>query len=124
MRDILFRAWDRDVGKYYYFSLEDLNYGRVKLTLSSCQVEQFTGLFDKSGKKIYEGDIVQCFGPSIRPALVEWQDGGFGYYVPYDFIWFGHNYNFEWKDGHSQKIEVIGNSFEKPALLKKLEKKK
>ena len=119
MRDILFRAWDKDAGgQYFYFSLEDLNYGCVKMTLSTCVVERYTGLKDKQGRNIYEGDIVECFGPR-EPAVVGWKDGGFGYRVPYDFVWFGHNYNFNWKDGKSENIEILGNIHEHPHLLVK-----
>ena len=119
MSDILFRAWDKDAGgQYFYFSLEDLNYGRVKMTLSTCIVERYTGLKDKQGRNIYEGDIVECFGPR-EPAVVGWKDGGFGYRVPYDFVWFGHNHHFKWKDGQSENIEILGNVYENPELVNK-----
>ena len=81
-------------------------------------VEQFTGLLDKNGKEIYEGDIVECFGPR-EPVVVEYRDGGFGYSIKYDFIWFGHNYHFKWHDGRSENIVIVGNIHETPELMPK-----
>lgn len=110
MKDNLFRAWDRDVGKYYYFSLEDLNYGRVKVTLSTCQVEQFTGLLDKDGEKIYEGDIVKT---STGNCAVVWQPQS----AAFVFGMAGWMYNHFIEE--MGEVEVIGNIHEHPHLMVK-----
>jgi hypothetical protein len=111
VKDILFRAWDKDAGgQYYYFSLEDLNYGRVKMTLSTCIVERFTGLRDCTGKDIYEGDIVKT---TTGNCVVVWQRQSAAFV-------FGMN---GWMYNHfieeMGEVEVIGNIHEHPHLLEK-----
>jgi uncharacterized phage protein (TIGR01671 family) len=76
---------------------------------STWELMQFTGLKDKNGKEIYEGDIVQR-------GIITFSRGKFvGQY-------YGSNGNLyeEWEDDLYQEnnIEVIGNIYENPELLK------
>ena len=63
MRPIKFRAYHPDSGMKY-FMLNQIKEGTVLFddgdwrSLNDCQVMQFTGLHDKNGKEIYEGDIL------------------------------------------------------------------
>ena len=72
---------------------------------------QYTGLKDKNGKEIYEGDWVKDGNESV--GLVEWHDMGFV---------FQHNKGKGWlhpissgMDGPT--LEIIGNIYENPELL-------
>lgn len=54
MREIKFRAWDHEIGV-----MADDVHSKYGATYKSATLMQFTGLLDKNGKEIYEGDIVE-----------------------------------------------------------------
>lgn len=109
MRELKFRAWDGS--KMYVPDFIDQDgfattwppeNSRISNfdTWETHKVMQYTGLHDKSGKEIYEGDIVDLG----TGAVVEW-DGPTGAWTAGDWLL-------------SKKIiEVIGNIYENPELL-------
>ena len=62
MREIKFRAWDKKGKQMYKVSLRDILEHRAELIMNCdddvTAVMQYTGLLSKSGKEIYEGDII------------------------------------------------------------------
>jgi hypothetical protein len=64
MREIKFRAWnEKDKCMSTEIGLYDFDKdGKNNFPESCCSIMQYTGLKDKNGKEIYEGDIVM-FGP-------------------------------------------------------------
>ena len=86
MREIKFRAWDTNkkcwVGGNSAFHLNDQNAPiiEVEKTRSGIKIMQFTGLLDRHGKEIYEGDVVRMYGNSLD--VVKWIESirmvGFG----------------------------------------------
>lgn len=71
-------------------------------------VGEFAGLYDKSRKEIYEGDIVKWIDSdgNERQDVVTWMNGGLCLC------------NSSYTVGHYGNIEVIGNIHENPELLK------
>ena len=95
-------------------------------------LQQFTGLRDKDGQDIYEGDVIErlCEYPD-RPVddILRRYDGAIGkveYHANYGNAGFcvelisGHDWSFHDPEGSSwdsQYVKVIGNVYEHPHLL-------
>jgi uncharacterized phage protein (TIGR01671 family) len=137
MRDIIFRAYDKvrkeylssgqilisveprsrpEKSNFYLDILKDANMYNDRFV-----IEQYTGLKDKNGKLIYEGDIVKGFIPEManepeRIGIVKF--GNYGWIIDFETE--------KWecripKVGFCsfRNYEVIGNINEYPELLKK-----
>lgn len=118
MRTIKFRAWEKDekyMSKPFSFSDIEPN-GEIEegtISLEECAVMQFTGLLDKNGKEIYEGNIVQMHHPKEHRKN---EITGLGTVVFHK----GQYIVEDTMDDDSPlygKWEVIGNIYENPELL-------
>lgn len=91
-------------------------------------VGQYTGLTDKNGKKIFEGDMIKPFDDEIDKMVVEFRHGQFllcsygerGYMAEYGWEESGNYGCFEAEplSSYGDDIEVIGNIHDNPELLK------
>ena len=131
MREIKFRAWDKDdkvmrswkevqiqkdYGEDFYFLGYKENKAITRFDHEQILM-QYTGLKDKNGKEIYEGDIVKIteffnekepylsyqvtFGRGVL-ALLDEDELSYVQYPLYDWI---------------ENTEVIGNVYENPEIL-------
>ena len=87
-----------------------------KYAVKAETVGQFTGLTDKNGKKIFDGDIIEWFaqGESERPdfGYIEYDEQSFAWRV----CW--QKYDPDFMEGMQQEyISVIGNIHDNPELL-------
>jgi uncharacterized phage protein (TIGR01671 family) len=124
MRKIAFRAWDKQEEKMLdmfrlfnpiqseelsildYILWEDERETSIYHGCNNYILMQYTGLKDKNGKEIYEGDIVKTRKGGHK-IIVEFIRGKF---EPFDDSGeYGH---------FAEECEVIGNIYENPELLK------
>ena len=128
MRQIKFRAFDD--GKMVYekdiahISMENTDI--LRLAKFFCNVRddshimQFTGLLDKNGKAIYEGDVVRIAcgysGDHHYPECVAEMIFNEGEFCAHDYKnkWGFVGQDFSWKDD----VIIIGNIYENPELVK------
>lgn len=146
MREIKFRAWDkvnkvlRDVEELIIsknnaiVAIRDSNGTIYQVHEGQIVLIQYTGLKDKNGKEIYEGDIL----------FTSWQHDGatnYDYEICGEVKWDSFRYkwsiehvnknneliiypfySFEREELDTDSIEVIGNIYENPELLENLNK--
>lgn len=138
MREIKFRAWDKNkksmiyavdishfdlIGTerslYYYYPEQITETEWVQAqgveSIDNIELMQYTGLKDKNGVEIYEGDIVEIIdvdSESVYLEVVEWgNDGGyFSKKIEWDY--------FPTIIANGLETRVIGNIYESPDLLK------
>lgn len=125
-REIKFRAWDSETKEMSYDFLSR-NWLKVCIESPYVEIMQYTGLKDRNGKEIYEGDILtsehypfQDEGKYNYHGVIEWIDEEASFYMTKRLA------NKEKRgisDGISQPIEsieefeVIGNCWDNPDLL-------
>ena len=136
-RTIKFRGKRIDNGEWVYGSLDltansaAISWDRIDndgdtvpwfANVDPASVGQFTGLLDKNGKEIYEGDIITVSGRYPRVALWDkmmWALMPTEYY--HDAYFWVMNLQHprpDWWEEFSDEFEIIGNIHDNPELLK------
>lgn len=123
MREIKFRCWTESAKKMYYpeqlqgfgicpmtgLLMEVIDHGTDGASLEKTQTKdilmQYTGLKDKNGVEIYEGDILK-FNTKGGNEMV------------YEVKWKGKGFKpTRMSDDNQEEIEIIGNIYQNPELL-------
>jgi len=130
MREIKFRGVGIGTSKWYYGDLRVISAKMAvengvyivptdtlwhKIEVDPKSVGQYTGLRDKNGKEIYEGDIIELINWIGLIGIVSWDnkysrfviDAGYSGRGVFDFT------NFEVDNGVVRSCKVIGNIYEK-----------
>ena len=106
-KEIKFRVWDRDLRKMAYDNFT------ISPSANSFLM-QYTGLKDKNGKEIYEGDWCRA-EYRTREGIITVQ----GNIVFDEFMWCVDCKNDIFSINRLHNFEVIGNIYENPELLGK-----
>lgn len=134
MREILFRGKRTDNCEWAYGAPTKDNHGEMVMVKSTFECEeyncrganclyvdentvgQYTGLTDKNGKRIFEGDILRLAYHPEEDVIIEWHDGRF------NFRKRNHPKDYGYERLCCVQIavshlRVIGNIYDNPELL-------
>lgn len=124
-REIKFRAWHKDLKKMFKIGQITLEEGtwnfepndRDFIGMSipyqpSFVLMQYTGIHDKNGKEIYEGDIVEITKECVcEKGIIVFKNGCFFIKVKENLLAL---YNCEF---NNYKVKKIGNIYDNPEML-------
>lgn len=129
MREILFRGKSLDSGEWIEGNYSIMLSGRVAIQpigrivtyeVLPTTVGQFTGLLDKNGKKIFEGDIVRRFnsrGQEVMRYAVKWNTDCCMFALACEDTYLGE-YDSDFTVFYGEEFEIVGNVHDNPELLK------
>ena len=104
-RKIKFRIWNSLTKKFTFKLPKEFHFTHKRFS-----VQQFTGLLDKQGKEIYEGDIVDYYIDGYKqtnPLIVDHKN-----------LIIGLNHDDKYYQMEEETLEVIGNIYENKDLIK------
>ena len=128
-REILFRGKSLDSGEWIEGNYSIMLSGRVAIQpigrivtyeVLPTTVGQFTGLLDKNGKKIFEGDIVRRFnsrGQEVMRYAVKWNTDCCMFALACEDTYLGE-YDSDFTVFYGEEFEIVGNVHDNPELLK------
>lgn len=120
MRKIKFRAWDKKEKKMFVDCMMWGDHGEWRVldtTIGQTEIMQYTGLHDKNGKEIYEGDILKCKVGLYKIIFKNgaWQGEPLETFKScYGSLVTSRIYT----DVKKKVFEIIGNIYKNPKLIK------
>lgn len=131
MRQIRFRGKRLDNGEWVYGDLcRPIMQGEETISIwcdlgivpvAPGSIGQFTGLFDRNGKEIYEGDITTVRGN--YPRVVLWDKVSWAlmpcerYHDKHFWVMNLQHPEYDWWKKFADEIVVVGNIYDNPELL-------
>ena len=117
MRKFKFKAWSKDEKRMLInVSLLDgfpcIRENGKLVCYGNCEIMQCTGLKDKSGREIYEGDII--VDNSGEKYVCEWGEPEAGFYL----YQLSSARTFYFCNFEENELKIVGNIHENPELLK------
>jgi len=102
----------KDSTAYYEEYSQRICWDDSNIPVKNITLGQYVGFMDRSGKDIYDGDIIALRG------VDDGQDYYYKVYQSFTGTWMGCNeLYYDLRDNDFTKCEVIGNKFENPELL-------